>query len=164
MFQVPYGIIHAACTLLERISGHMNSDQLDIFFYGLFMDESLLASKGVFPTEQAIGYVDGFGLHIGKRATLLPDANSRAYGVVMSIKSADAAALYSDQSVADYVAETVVVHLPGNIEVSAVCYNLPAARLSGTNPEYAAALLALATKLKLPVDYLEDIRKAVAAS
>lgn len=142
----------------------MNTDQFMIFFYGLFMDESLLASKGIHPTEPAIGYVDGFGLHIGQRATLLPEANSRAYGVLMKIDSEDAAALYSEQSVADYVAEPVVVKLPGGAQVSAVCYNLPAARLTGTNPEYATALLALATKLGLPDSYLGHIRKAVAAS
>ena len=128
------------------------------------MDESLLASKDVRPTESTIGYVDGFSLHIGKRATLLPEANSRAYGVLMKITSEDAAALYSEPSVADYVAEPVVVKLPGNIQVSAVCYNLPAARLTGTNPEYAAALLTLATKLGLPDSYLGHIRNAVAAS
>ena len=128
------------------------------------MDESLLASKDVRPAESTIGYVDGFSLHIGKRATLLPEANSRAYGVLMKITSEDAAALYSEPSVADYVAEPVVVKLPGNIQVSAVCYNLPAARLTGTNPEYAAALLTLATKLGLPDSYLGHIRNAVAAS
>ena len=142
----------------------MNTDQIMIFFYGLFMDESLLASKGVHPTEPTTGYVDGFGLHIGKRATLLPEANSRAYGVLMKINSEDVAALYSEESVADYVTETVVVKLPGNTQVSAVCYNLPAAKLTGTNPEYAAALLALATKLGLPDSYLGHIRKAVATS
>jgi len=131
-----------------------------VFFYGLFMDESLLASKGVRPTESTIGYVDGFGLHIGKRATLLPEANSRAYGVLMKITSEEVAALYSEQSVADYIAEPVVVNLPGNTQVSAVCYNLPASRLAGTNPEYAAALLTLATKLGLPDSYLGHIRSA----
>ena len=135
-----------------------------VFFYGLFMDESLLASKGVRPTESTIGYVDGFGLHIGKRATLVPEADSRAYGVLMKITSEEVAALYSEQSVADYIAEPVVVKLPGDSRVSAVCYNLPAARLAGTNPEYAAALLALATKLGLPDNYLGHIRKAIAAS
>jgi hypothetical protein len=142
----------------------MNTDQIAVFFYGLFMDESLLASKGVYATEPIIGYVDGFGLHIGKRATLLPEAHSRAYGVLMQIKSEDAATLYSEQSVADYVAEPVVVNLPGNTQVSAICYNLPAAKLTGTNPEYAAALLALATKLGLPDIYLGHIRRAAAAS
>jgi len=82
----------------------------------------------------------------------------------MKITSEEVAALYSEQSVADYVAEPVVVNLPGDTQVSAVCYNLPAAKLAGTNPEYAAALLALATNLGLPDSYLAHIRKAVAAS
>ena len=138
----------------------MNADQIAIFFYGLFMDESLLASKGVHATKPTIGYVDGFGLHIGERATLIRDVNSRAYGVLMRISSEDAAALYSEQSVADYVAESVVVQLHGNTQVSAVCYKLPAARLTGTNPEYAATLLALATRLGLPDSYLRHIGKA----
>ncbi len=142
----------------------MNTNTTTVFFYGLFMDESLLASKGVRPTESTVGYVDGFGLHIGKRATLLPEADGRAYGVLMKITSEEAAALYSEQSVADYVAEPVVVKLPGDIQVSAVCYNLPAAKLAGTNPEYAAALLMLATKLGLPDSYLGHIRNAAAAS
>ena len=144
-----------------RQSECMSTNEIMVFFYGLFMDESLLASKGVRPTEPTIGYVDGYGLRIGKRATLLPEANSRAYGVLMKIASEDAAALYSEQSVADYVAEPVVVTLPGDIQVSAVCYNLPEAKLVGTNPEYAAALLALATKLGLPDSYLRHIRNAV---
>ncbi|HSD68411.1 MAG TPA: gamma-glutamylcyclotransferase family protein [Woeseiaceae bacterium] len=142
----------------------MSTNETKVFFYGLFMDESLLASKGVHPTERTIGYVDGYGLRIGKRATLLPQANSRAYGVLMTIASEDVAALYSEPSVADYVAEAVVVTLPGAIKVSAVCYNLPAAKLAGTNPEYAAALLALATRLGLPDTYLAHIRNAAAAS
>jgi hypothetical protein len=138
----------------------MDTDQLRVFFYGLFMDESLLISKGVHPTEPAIGYVDGFRLHIGQRATLLPEANCRAYGVLMRIDSEDAAALYSEKSVADYVGEAVLVTLPGGTQVSAICYNLPAAKLTGRNPEYATALLALATRLELPDSYLERIKAA----
>ena len=139
----------------------MSTNRLPVFFYGLFMDESLLASKGIHATEPTIGYVEGYGLRIGERATLLPETGSRAYGVLMKIAPDDAAALYSDQSVSDYVAEPVVVTLPGDFRVSAMCYNLPAAKLRGTNPEYAAALLALATKLGLPDGYLRHIRKSI---
>lgn len=141
----------------------MNGNETRVFFYGLFMDESLLAAKGVRPTETATGYVDGFRLHIGERATLLPEANGRAYGVLMTIAAADAAALYADPSVADYVAETVVVTLPGNIQAPALCYNLPAEKLAGTNPEYAKKLLALATRLGLPDSYVAQIRNAAAS-
>lgn len=129
-----------------------------VFFYGLFMDESILASKGVRPRNSVIGFVDGFSLHIGKRATLLPEENSRAYGVLMEIAHDDVEMLYAEESVADYVAEPVIAILPDGSRVSAVSYNLPAAKLSGTNPEYALALLELAARLEFPESYLEHIR------
>ena len=138
----------------------MNEHPIRVFFYGLFMDEALLASKGVRPTSFSFGYVEGFRLHIGERATLLPAQASRSYGVLMEVTADEAARLYSDPSVRDYVAEPVVVQLPDEVQESAVCYNLPASKVSGTNPEYAAALLALATRLGLPDDYLAVIRSA----
>lgn len=138
----------------------MADSTINVFFYGLFMDESLLASRGIRPAETETGYVEGFSLHIGDRATLLPAQDSRAYGVLMEITADQAAALYSDDSVCDYVAEPVVVHLPGNKKVAAVCYNLPASRLTGANRRYAADLLALATRLGMPESYLARIRSA----
>ncbi len=125
------------------------------------MDESLLASKGVQVTDSAIGRVDGYRLRIGERATLLPEPDSQAYGVLMQLSREDIATLYSEPGVADYVAEDVLVILPGNTGVPAVCYNLPAEKLVGTNLGYAAALLALATRLGLPDSYLDQIRGAV---
>ena len=139
----------------------MTTNEIMVFFYGLFMDESLLASKGVHATERMLGYVDGYGLRIGERATLLPESNSRAHGVLMKIAAEDVVVLYSEQSVSDYVAETVVVTLAGDIRVSAVSYNLPAAKLVGANRQYAAALLALAKRLGLPESYLRHIRNYV---
>jgi hypothetical protein len=129
-----------------------------VFFYGLFMDESLLASKGIRPESSAIGYVEGFRLHIGERATLLPAQGSRSCGVMMELTADQVAALYSDDSVSDYVAEPVVVHLRDGRQVAAVCYNLPVSKLTGTNRQYAADLLALATMLGMPESYLAHIR------
>ena len=142
----------------------MNATAINVFFYGLFMDESLLASRNIYPMESKVGYVDGFSLHIGRRATLIPRVNSRAYGVLMKITSEDAAALYSEPSVADYVAEPVIVKLSGDVSASAVCYNLPPGGRTSTDPEYAEALLALASKLGLPDSHLEHIRSAGAVS
>ena len=137
--------------------------EISVFFYGLFMDESLLASKGVRPTELSIGHVDDYDLRIGERATLIPGANSRAYGVLMKLRPEDVEVLYSEPGVADYAAEAVVVTLAGGSQVQAVCYNLPAAKLDGTNPEYAVKLLALAIKLGLPESYLKHIRNIISA-
>ncbi|MDX1439234.1 MAG: gamma-glutamylcyclotransferase family protein [Rubricoccaceae bacterium] len=137
----------------------MNSEEVTTFFYGLFMDESLLGSKGIRASRATIGYVDGYGLRIGRRATLVPDQGNRAYGVLMTLRAADVRALYSDDSVADYVSEAVSVVLPDGTVESAVCYNLPEHKLEGANPEYASSLLVLATRLGLPDDYLQQIRE-----
>jgi len=133
-----------------------------VFFYGLFMDESLLASKGLRTSRATVGYVDGYRLRIGQRATLAPDPTKRAYGVLMTLRAAEVRALYSEASVADYVAESVSVNLPEGTIASAVCYNLPPDKVEGANPRYASSLLTLAAKLGLPDDYLRQIREQAA--
>ena len=137
----------------------MTGDNVAVFFYGLFMDESLLASKGIIPSSAAVGCVEGFGLRIGRRATLVPDQKDTAYGVLMTIRLDQARALYSDQSVADYVPESVTIMLPDGSSEPAVCYNLPASKLEGTNSEYAKSLLVLAGRLGFPAAYLEQIER-----
>jgi hypothetical protein len=144
---------------LRTEMGAMNSEMVSVFFYGLFMDESLLASKGVIPANATVGYVDGYGLRIGRRATLVPDDRNRAYGVLMTVRADGVRALYSDESVADYVSESVSVVLPDGTVESAVCYNLPERKLEGANPEYAKSLLILAGRLDLADDYLQQIRE-----
>ena len=81
----------------------MDTEEVTVFFYGLFMDESLLASKGVSPSKATVGYVDGYSLRIGRRATLVPDDTNRAYGVLMALRADDVRALYSDKSATTFL-------------------------------------------------------------
>lgn len=136
----------------------MKTDDVAVFFYGLFMDTSLLVSRGISPSQTIIGYVDGYGLRIGSRATLVPDETERAYGVLMTLRAEDVTALYSEQSVADYIPESVSVMLADGTVAPAVCYNLPADKLEGRNSQYAHSLLTLATNLGLPPAYLQQIK------
>jgi hypothetical protein len=137
----------------------MKAKSVAVFFYGLFMDKSLLASRGINPSRATVGYVDGYGLRIGRRATLVPDEANRAYGILMTIRAEDVTALYSEESVADYVPESVSVMLPDGTREPAICYNLPERKLEGTNSQYANSLLILAGDLGLPSDYLQQIRE-----
>ena len=139
----------------------MNSESVAVFFYGLFMDESLLVSRGISPSTATVGYVEGYALRIGRRATLVPDERNRAYGVLMTIRAEDVRALYSEKSVADYVSESVSVVLPDGTPKSAVCYNLPESKMEGTNSQYANSLLKLAGELGLPSDHLQQIRRQI---
>lgn len=131
-----------------------------VFFYGLFMDESLLATKGIRPSEVKVGFVDGYELRIGERATLVRRPDGRAYGVTMDITPGEAAELYGEASVADYSPEPVIVELRDGTRVEATCYNLPGDKVTGTNKEYAESLLDLAARLGFPDSYLDHIRQA----
>ena len=131
-----------------------------IFFYGLFMDERLLATKGIRPSQVSLGFVDGYRLRIGERATLVRDPDSRAYGAMMVIAPNEATRLYEEKSVTDYMPEAVIVELMDGTQIEATCYNLPSEKVTGTNREYAKSLLDVATRLNFPADYLDEIRQA----
>ncbi len=137
-----------------------NGTLMNVFFYGLFMDNTLLDEKGISVSNTAVGYVDGFALRIGERATLVRCAGARAYGVVMNVAAADVEHLYADSSVADYVPEPVTVTRIDGSNAEASCYNLPLDKVTGTNKNYAQSLLELADRLGLPDVYLEQIRQA----
>ena len=124
------------------------------------MDEGLLATKGIAPTDVVLGFVDGYELRIGERATLVRHPDSRTYGAMMDIAPEEATGLYAEDSVADYLPEPVVVELMDGTQVEATCYNLPSDKVSGTNKEYAESLLEVATRLDFPVSYLDQIKQA----
>jgi hypothetical protein len=133
--------------------------RLDVFFYGLFMDEALLREKGLSPEERRPASVENFRLVIGERATLVPSAGTSAHGVLYSLKPQEVDALYSEASVSAYRPEAVCAQLADGSFVPALCFNLPAppdARES--NPRYAAQLRELAARLGLPADYVSSIR------
>jgi len=134
--------------------------RMNVFFYGLFMDQGLLAKKGIAPTKAEVAYVDGFMLRIGERATLVRAAGARTYGLMMIISPDEVKRLYSESSVADYVPESVTVKLVAGGEVEATCFNLPYGKVSGTNRAYAEALWEVANSLDLPKHYLAEIRQA----
>lgn len=133
---------------------------MKVFFYGLFMDETLLTEQGLQPQHSEIGFLKGYQLKIANRATLIPRAESRAYGVVMEITPQEATQLYAETSVADYVPVPVTVELLTGEQIKASCFVLPEGHIQGTNPAYAASLLKLATKKGFPESYLKEIRGA----
>ena len=130
-----------------------------IFFYGLFMDRSLLAKKGLHPETLGPAVLPGYRIHIGERATLLPAPARRTYGIVMELSDQEASELYAEPSVREYRRERVKVELLDSHEVvEADCYNLPPElALAGTNPEYAKELSRLVEALGLESAYAREI-------
>jgi hypothetical protein len=124
------------------------------------MDKRLLATKRIQPSKVRVGFVDGYGLRIGERATLVRHPGNRACGAMMDIALSEATELYAEESVADYLPEQVTVVLMDGTRVEATCYNLPGDKMTGANKEYAKSLLDVATRLDFPDSYLDQINQA----
>ncbi len=130
---------------------------MEIFFYGLFMDNKILEKNGVRIGYQRKGQLKDYKLFIGERASLIPSKGDIAYGILMNVNEKDLERLYSAASLSDYIPEEVNVIVEANERVRAFSYNLPKNKLKGTNSNYARALHKLASKIGFPVDYLRQI-------
>ena len=138
---------------------------MDVFFYGLFMDEGLLAEQGLRPANARMAKLEGYRLRIAQRANLIEDRDATAYGVVIALPSEDVEQLYSEASVSDYRAVSVCAQLADGSEVTAACYLLPPGTCQeGSNPEYARKLYELAKKLGFPEEELARISQAADSS
>lgn len=132
--------------------------RINIFFYGLFMDEDLLRTKGVMATDIRPASVPGFQLRIGNRATLIPAQSGRVFGLIASLSHTELDRLYSDPGLQAYRPEAVLAHLANGETLATLCFNLveppsPHER----NPDYASRLRALAERLSFPADYVASI-------
>jgi hypothetical protein len=137
----------------------MQSRSIDVFFYGLFMDAEMLRAKGLHPINGRQACVPGMALHIGRRATLVPDPGKSAYGFVFGLTHDEIKRLYAEPSVAAYRPEAVIAKLVDRSCIPALCFNLPPSdETEQANSEYAGKLREVANRLGLPTDYAETIR------
>lgn len=137
----------------------MPERNIDIFFYGLFMDMEFLKSQGLSPSQPRLARVQDFDLVIGRRATLLPNAGAYVYGLVIGIPWNQVEQLYREESVSDYRPEAVLALLENQKSVAALCYNLPISDDSPPNQSYVQRLLELTRALSFPQEHLNKILK-----
>ena len=131
---------------------------VEVFFYGLFMDEAALREKGLQPANARRASVDGFALRLGARATLILDPAKAVHGMLMSLTHRELDQLYAESSVAAYRPEAVIARFPEGGSVAALCFNLPMVPAGApSNFDYAAKLQAVARKLGLPESYIATI-------
>lgn len=136
----------------------MQPRRLNVFLYGLFMDETALRAKGFNPVNPRHAQVRDMALRIGNRATLVADATATAHGILVELTHVEIDQLYSDPSVAMYRAEAVIAEFPDGSHAAALCFNLPMVpQPDEANPDYAARLREVSLRLGLPSDYIENI-------
>lgn len=132
--------------------------RIEVFFYGLFMDDALLREKGMNPVNRRMATVENFCLVIRARATLVPCANGTVHGVLFSLTHGELDALYGEASVSVYRPEAVSARLLDESAVPALCFNLPVPPSADErNPQYAQKLREVAARIGLPPDYVSSI-------
>ncbi len=132
--------------------------RIDGFFYGLFMDSDVLRGSQVVGTNPRRAYVDGYGLRIGRRATLVPTAGARAYGMVFALTHDELERLYTAPGLEQYRPEAVLAQLLEGETLPALCYNLR--EIPGpeeSNADYAARLRGALSRLDFPPDYVASV-------
>ena len=136
----------------------MRERRVDAFFYGLFMDLEILREAGVAPINPRRAYVDHFALRLGQRATLLPSAGARAYGMLVSLTHPELDRLYATPGLEHYRPEAVLAQPLQGTPTPALCYNLrEAPGPHERNPEYAARLQRALRKLEFPPEYVASV-------
>jgi hypothetical protein len=133
--------------------------RIDVFFYGLFMDDALLREKGMHPTNRRMASVENFSLVIGARATLVPCPGRTAHGVLFSLTHSEVDALYGEASVSVYRPEAVSARLEDGSVIPALCFNLPVPpSREERDPQYVSKLREVASRIGLPQSYVSSIR------
>jgi hypothetical protein len=136
----------------------LNERGVDGFFYGLFMDVALLRNSGVRPVNPRRAYLDDFALRIGNRATLVPSAGARAYGMVIALTHSELQHLYGAPGLDQYRPEAVLARLMDGVAVPALCYNLLVEpQADERNLDYAARLQQALRQLEFPSDYIDSV-------
>jgi hypothetical protein len=132
--------------------------RIDVFFYGLFMDEALLREKGLKPVNRGMASVENFSLVIGARATLVPCPGQTVHGVVFSLTHREVDELYAEASVNVYRPEAVLARLADGSVRPTLCFNLPVPpSREERNPQYVSKLREVASRLGLPQGYVSSI-------
>ena len=117
------------------------------------------AARGIVPLNPRPAMVEGFGLRIGKRATLVPASHERSYGMVMGLTHAELEGLYSGPGLELYRPEAVTCTTLSGTLVWALCYNLPDAPApEELNEAYAGQLRAVLAKLGFPAEYVQRVQ------
>ena len=134
------------------------SATVDAFFYGLYMDETVLCNAGVTPHAPRKACANGYALRIGKRATLVMAPGSVAWGMVYALTPVELAKLYGAPGLEAYRPEEIEVALENRAIIPARVYNLPQAPAPDErNPDYAEKLKAAMTRLGFPADYVASV-------
>jgi len=126
----------------------------DVFFYGLYMDEDILKSKGVNPRNPRSAFVFGYKLRIANQATLLKQDNTVAYGMIYSLTHEEIYKLYEGSGLDTYISEAVLARTTSGETLATLTCNLKVIpNENESNNEYLEKLIVCMKKYNLNIPF-----------
>jgi hypothetical protein len=128
---------------------------LDVFFYGLYQDSSILAEHAV-PVRQARRAVlANYQLRLGNNGSLQRCPGAATPGLLLALTHAEIERLYAGAGLHQYRAEAVLVLAEDGALLPALCYiTLEPAAADEQNPAYAERLRQVMTRWQLPTAHI----------
>ncbi|MBS1269398.1 MAG: hypothetical protein MAG794_00349 [Gammaproteobacteria bacterium] len=142
--------------------------RVDVFFYGSYMNRSVLAKARIDERPCEPVRLPGYLLAIEPWANLVPDTASQAFGILTQVSHAELNRLYTTPSRRKkkkrvskkrgrYSPEAVLVFDNANVLMPALCYVSHDMTFAVPDPGYVDRILEPAREYGFPVDYLEHI-------
>jgi Gamma-glutamyl cyclotransferase, AIG2-like len=132
-----------------------------VFFYGSYMNRSVLSEAGLTPHSWEVATLAGFDIDIRPRANLVRAPGSAVWGILASATHADLERLYSharDVLGEVYLPRAVLVETSGGYQ-PALCYICPRMQQRPAARDYIDRILAPAREHGFPADYLTRIER-----
>jgi hypothetical protein len=134
-----------------------NEPKVWTFFYGSYMNLSVLREVGLVPSHWEVARLDGFEIRIQPRANLLRSDQHCVYGIVATGTHAELGKLYAhahDVLGETYLPEAVLVQTLAGLWRPALCYICPEMMPRPADKDYVERIIQPARELGFPDWYI----------
>lgn len=138
----------------------MSETRVWTFFYGSYMNRSVLREAEVVFEVFEVARLDGYDIKIAPRANLVPSAEHCVFGVLARASHAELARLYAhakDVLGETYLPHPVMTQLQNGDWRPALCYIAPSMVPRPPDPAYVDRIVAPARELGFPEWYVERL-------
>jgi hypothetical protein len=136
-----------------------------VFFYGSYMNRTVLAEAHLSPVRFEVGRLFGCDIRIAPRANLVASERDLVYGALAQASHAELARLYAHAK--DVLGETYLPH-PVHVQTleglwrPALCYIASTMEPRAADPAYVGRIVAPARELGFPGWYVERLESFAA--
>ena len=141
----------------------MSEPRVRVFFYGSYMNPTVLREVGIVPERFEVARLDGYDFRIAPRANVVPSLQHSVYGVLVEATHAELDRLYAharDVLGETYLPHPVLTQTDSGGWFPALCYIASAMAPQRADPAYIERIVKAARDFGFPSWYIERLESA----